>query len=73
VRPAVGAWTIRVADGGPDDADGKTDGQTVLLLDSAVALEGSPPAPAKLLEADLWFVIDPARQEVSIQKGGVAQ
>ncbi|HEX4965587.1 MAG TPA: hypothetical protein VF173_32555 [Thermoanaerobaculia bacterium] len=73
VRPGVGAWTLAGADGGPGDADGASDGRLTLALDKLEPLPGSPASPAKVGASDLWFVVDPQRMEVSVQKGGVVQ
>lgn len=73
VRPGAGAWTFRGGDGGVDDDDGAPDGLLHLPLDRLAPLAGSPATDGKIGEQDLWFVLDPNRFEISIQKGGIAQ
>jgi hypothetical protein len=73
VRPGSGAWMFGAGDGGPLDTDGATNGRLFLGLDELAPFPGSPAAPAKLQDPDLWFVIDPAALTLSVLKGGVAQ
>ena len=73
VRPGAGARTNHGGDGGVDDVDGPPDGKLALPLDRLVPLAEAPAAPAKAEDRDLWFVLEPNRLEISIQKGGVAQ
>jgi hypothetical protein len=73
VRPGEGAWRFAGGDGGARDEDGQNDGHLRFALDKLEPLPGSPAAPAKARGADLWFVIDPQRMEISVHKGGVAQ
>ena len=77
VRPGAGAdtgaWTFRGGDGGVDDDDGTPDGLLHLPLDRLAPLAASPAADRKAKEHDLWFVLDPNRFEISIQRGGAAQ
>jgi hypothetical protein len=64
VRPGVGAWKLRVGDGGASDEDGQADGT---LRASLARLEGigpSPlPPPARVSPRDLLLVIDPNSME----------
>jgi hypothetical protein len=73
VRPQVGAWTFFGADGGGSDEDGKNDGHMSLSLAHFEPLPGSPAAPAKLEDRDLWLVIDPVAMDLAIVKGGIEQ
>lgn len=73
VRPGTGAWAFAGGDGGPRDEDGKNDGRLRFALDRLQPLPGSPEAPAKARGEDLWFIVDPAKMEVAVHKGGLAQ
>ncbi len=73
VRPQVGAWTFLGADGGSRDEDGKNDGRMSLSLARFEPLPGSPEAPAKLEDRDLWIVIDPVAMDLAIVQGGIEQ
>ncbi|HEY0510864.1 MAG TPA: hypothetical protein VGH73_03110 [Thermoanaerobaculia bacterium] len=73
VRPGVGAWSFGGGDGGSRDLDGASNGSLSFALSQFDPLPGSPAAPAQAGAADLWFVIDPAKMQVSVQKDGVAQ
>jgi hypothetical protein len=75
VRPGEGggAWGFTGGDGGAIDDDGANNGRLVISLDRTRPLGTSPAPPAKLADGDLWFVIDPLKMTVSVQRGGVAQ
>jgi len=61
VRPLIGAWLLRVNDGGESDGDGDNNGQIRAGLASFSAFGGSPPPPAKLERGDIVLVVDPER------------
>ena len=73
VRPGNGAWAFAGGDGGPRDEDGKNDGRLRFALDRLQPLAGSPEAPSKARGEDLWFIVDPAKMEIAVHKGGIAQ
>jgi hypothetical protein len=73
VRPGEGAWSFAGGDGGPRDEDGENNGHLSFSLAGFDSLPGSPAAPAKIIAADLWFIVDPLKMEISWYKGGVAQ
>jgi hypothetical protein len=58
VRPGVGAWTLRVGDGGPGDADGVVDGTVRVDLAQLAALAGTPSALQALASQDVLLVVD---------------
>src|SRR5436189_3571957 len=58
VRPHVGAWYLRIADGGPNDADGHTNGALRLRLDRMVAITGKQSGPPVVTGRDVIFAID---------------
>jgi hypothetical protein len=59
VRPGVGAWTLRLGDGGPTDEDGTADGRLEAALDRMEPLPGSPPPPQSFQKDDVVIVLDP--------------
>lgn len=72
VRPGVGAWQLRVGDGGESDEDGEPDGTLRAALSSLSPLqEGGPPPPERFSPKDVLLVIDPERMEsASVRIGG---
>lgn len=70
VRQGVGAWTLRVGDGGPDDADGLSDGKFQAALDAMTPLPGSPVPPQQFLPSDLVIVMDPNALEFTVALAG---
>lgn len=72
VRPGVGAWQLRVGDGGESDEDGEPDGTLRAALSSLAPLEeGGPPPPERFSPKDVLLVIDPERMEsASVRIGG---
>jgi hypothetical protein len=62
-RKGVGAWSLSVADGGDDDADGEQDNKLEGRVDAALAVGPSIPPAAELKAGDLVFLIDPSRFE----------
>lgn len=64
VRPGVGAWKLRVGDGGASDEDGEPDGTLRAALASLEGIGPSPaPPPERFSPKDLLLVIDPNRME----------
>lgn len=59
VRPGLGAWSVRAADGGRVDADGAENTTTVIDLESMRAVATSPPAPREFTPGDIVIAIDP--------------
>lgn len=72
VRPGVGAWQLRVGDGGASDEDGEPDGTLRAALSSLTpVLEGGPPPPERFSPRDVLLVIDPERMEsTTVRIGG---
>jgi hypothetical protein len=64
VRPGVGAWKLRVGDGGASDEDGQADGTLRASLARLEGIGSSPlPPPAHVSPRDLLLVIDPNSME----------
>lgn len=64
VRPGVGAWHLRVGDGGASDEDGEPDGTLRAALSSLKPVqEEGPPSPERFSPRDVLLVIDPERME----------
>ncbi len=72
VRPGVGAWQLRVGDGGASDEDGEPDGAVRAALSSLTPVqEGGPPPPERFSPRDVLLVIDPERMEsATVRIGG---
>ncbi|MFL6290221.1 MAG: hypothetical protein ACJ759_04930 [Thermoanaerobaculia bacterium] len=72
VRPGVGAWQLRVGDGGASDEDGEPDGTLRAALSSLRPVqEGGPPPPERFSPRDVLLVIDPERMEsATVRIGG---
>ena len=72
IRPGVGAWHLRIGDGGASDDDGEPDGTLRAALDSlAPVAENGPPPPDRFSPKDVLLVIDPERMEsAAVQVGG---
>ena len=68
VRPSVGAWAVRVGDGGDKDEDREADGTLRAALSALTPLGDSPPPPERLRASDLLLVIDPQRLDVLIAR-----
>lgn len=66
VRQGVGAWTLRVGDGGPDDGDGVSNGRFQAALDAMTPLPGSPAPPPHFQARDIVIVMDPNALEFTI-------
>jgi hypothetical protein len=74
VRPGVGAWQLRVGDGGASDDDGEPDGTLRATLSSLTPVkEGGPPPPDHFSPRDVLLVIDPERMESATVKIGAGQ
>lgn len=74
VRPGVGAWQLRVGDGGESDEDGDPDGTLRAALSSlAPVQEGGPPPPERFSPRDVLLVIDPERMESATVRIGARQ
>lgn len=65
LRPGVGAWTLRAADGGEGDADGAADGTLTTALDALEPLTPAAQVVAALLPGDVVVVLDPERMNVT--------
>jgi hypothetical protein len=59
VRPDVGAWWLRAADGGPGDGNRAIDGTIRPSFGQMQPIQGSPAAPEAVADGDLIIVIDP--------------
>lgn len=68
VRPQVGAWALRVRDGGESDADGVIDGRVQGILDRMEPLAASPQPPSVFRRDDLVLALDPAAMEITLVK-----
>jgi hypothetical protein len=68
VRPQVGAWALRVSDGGGTDGDGAIDGRLQGILDEMRPLAESPAAPAAFEGDDLVLALDPTAMEITLVK-----
>jgi hypothetical protein len=74
VRPGVGAWQLRVGDGGASDEDGEPDGTLRAELSNLTSVqEGGPPAPERFSPRDVLLVIDPERMESAAVRLGAGQ
>lgn len=74
VRPGVGAWQLRVGDGGESDEDGEPDGTLRAALSSLTAVEeGGPPPPERFSPRDVLLIIDPERLEFATVRIGGGQ
>ena len=68
VRPKVGAWALRVGDGGESDGDGEIDGRVEGIFDRMQPLAESPPAPSAFERDDVVLALDPAAMEITLVK-----
>jgi len=65
VRPGVGVWSVRLADGGSADVDGANDGRIEAALDALEpAAPSSPAAPDGVEAGDVVVVVDPGSLEL---------
>ena len=53
IRPGVGAWSQRVSDGDPGDADGLTDGNLAGVLEQMKPVGDGPSSPSTFAPNDL--------------------
>ena len=70
VRPGVGAWTLRLGDGSPADADGKANGRIAAALDRMAPLAGSPAPPSRFAAGDTVLLFDPNAMEMTLVRVG---
>jgi hypothetical protein len=70
VRPGAGAWTLRIGDGGPADADGAADGRLLAPFAAMTPLAGSPPPPQTFQDGDIVILLDPNTLEMTLAKVG---
>jgi hypothetical protein len=68
VRPAVGAWALRVSDGNGSDGDGRIDGRLEGIFEDMQPLAASPKPPSVFLRDDVVLVLDPALMEITLIK-----
>jgi hypothetical protein len=68
VRPGVGAWALRLGDGGPGDEDGTANGRLEAALDRMTPLPGSPAAPQSFQKDDVVLLLDPNLLEITLIK-----
>jgi hypothetical protein len=74
VRPGVGAWQLRVGDGGEADGDGEPDGTLRAALSTLMPVqEGGPSVPERFSPRDVLLVIDPERLEFAAVRIGGGQ
>lgn len=66
VRPSVGAWRLRVGDGGDSDEDGVADGTLRAALAGMRSLGDSPRAPERLEAGDVVVVIDTQTLQLAV-------
>jgi len=70
VRPGLGAWTLRLGDGSPADADGKPNGRIAAALDGMEPLAGSPAPPSTFVAGDTVLLLDPNAMEMTVVRVG---
>ena len=71
VRPGMGAWQLRIGDGGESDEDGEPDGTLRAALSSlAPVQEDGPPPPERFSPRDVLLVVDPERLEFAMVRIG---
>lgn len=68
VRPAVGAWALRVRDGDASDGDAQIDGRLEGILDRMQPLAASPQPPSTFQRDDVVLALDPAAMEITLVK-----
>lgn len=66
VRPSVGAWGLRVGDGGASDEDGAADGGIRAALAAMWSLGDSPLPPERLQPGDVVVVIDTQNLQIAV-------
>jgi hypothetical protein len=64
VRPREGAWSLRGADGGRADSDGRNDMKFELDIESLQPLPGFGPPPKHFAKGDVLIIIDPIKGDV---------
>lgn len=70
VRPGVGAWRARVADGHAADRDGERDGAVSLSLSEHSPLAASPAAPPVLQHGDVVLIVNPQDLQFGVVRVG---
>lgn len=70
VRPATGAWGLRVGDGGASDEDGSQDGTLRAALASLWSVGDSPAPPGKVATGDVVVVLEPQTLNLLIVRLG---
>lgn len=64
VRPGRGAWRLFVVDGARLDADGASDGKTVIAAGNMKKLAGKDASPAAFHKNDILVMVDPRTMSV---------
>ncbi|HEX2836055.1 MAG TPA: hypothetical protein VHW00_23825 [Thermoanaerobaculia bacterium] len=68
VRPAVGAWAARLADGGSRDADSLRNGISTFRLDAMQRIGGTENGPPLAQPNDILIVADPQTLELIVSE-----
>lgn len=68
VRRRVGAWTLRAADGGSNDADATSNAVLKLRLDKMEKLIGEEKGPPFAVAKDLIIVVDPQNLDTFVSE-----
>lgn len=69
VRPGLGAWTLRVREGGDGDRDGEANGRIRLAFEDAQPIPGGKEkAPQNLKAGDIVVAVDPGRLNLFVSE-----
>jgi hypothetical protein len=68
VRPGVGAWTLRTADGGANDSDGLSNAVATLSLAGMQQLAGEENDPGAVISGDVIVMIDPQNLDTFVSE-----
>jgi hypothetical protein len=68
VRPGVGAWALRLTEGGSNDGDGLNNGLTRLRLDRMDKVIGEEKGPSFVIPKDLVVIVDPLTLDTFISE-----
>ena len=68
VRPRVGAWTLRIVDGGPNDEDGHSNGAVTLRLGRMLPIAGEMAGPPVVTGKDVILAVDPQTLNVFLRQ-----